>query len=119
LLNKLAEEIHEISLSKGFWDKLYNKKFLGKNKPKPKQDIDFMLAKLALVHSEISEVLEAMRKQQGEEKIVEEIADVLIRLLDFYQGAKLSGWVESSLDDIYSKKMAKNKSRPPMHGNLA
>lgn len=119
LLNDLAQTIHETSLSKGFWDKVYDHRFLGKKRPEPKKDIDFMLAKLALVHSEVSEVLEAMRKQMDEEKVVEEIADVLIRLLDFYQGAKTCGWVTSSLDEVYEKKMAKNKERPKMHGNLA
>lgn len=118
-LNDLAKTIHETALEKGFWSKVYDSRFLGKRKPTPKKDIDFMLSKLALVHSEVSEVLEAMRKQQGDEKIVEEIADVLIRLLDFYHGAKLCGWVESSLDDIVQKKMDKNKERPKMHGNLA
>jgi len=110
----MAEEIHKISLQKGFWNKVYDFE-----KKETVQDIDFMLAKLALVHSEISEVLEAMRKQMGEEKIVEELVDIYIRLMDFYQGAKNCGWVKSSFDDIYEKKMAINKERLPMHGNLA
>lgn len=111
----MAEEIHKISTEKGFWSKVY-KYYEGK---KPAKDIDFMLSKLALIHSEISEVLEAMRKQKGEEKVVEELVDIYIRLMDFYQGAKNCGWVESSFDEIYEKKMAINKERMPMHGNLA
>ena len=113
-LNNMAEEIHEVSTQKGFWDKVYKY-----TEGKPSQDIDFMLSKLALVHSEVSEVLEAMRKQMGEEKIVEELVDIYIRLMDFYQGAKNCGWVESSFDEVYEKKMAINKERKPMHGNLA
>lgn len=85
----------------------------------PEKDIDFMLSKLALVHSEVSEVLEALRKNMGEEKVVEELVDIFIRLMDFYEGAKTCGWVSSSFDEIYEKKMQVNKERPRMHGNLA
>lgn len=113
-LNNLALELHKTSTSKGFWDKVYKH-----SEHDPIKDIDFMLAKLALVHSEVSEVLEAMRKQMNEEKVVEEIADVLIRLLDFYQGSVNCGWVTSSLDAIVQKKMNINAERPKMHGNLA
>lgn len=113
-LDNLAKEIHSVSTSKGFWRKVYLD-----GKDNPIQDIDFMLAKLALVHSEVSETLEAMRKQMGEEKIVEELVDIFIRLMDFYEGAKNCGWVSSSFDDIYNKKMNINKERPKMHGNLA
>jgi NTP pyrophosphatase (non-canonical NTP hydrolase) len=86
---------------------------------KPAKDIDFMLSKLALIHSEVTEVLEAMRKQKDEREVVEEMADILIRLLDFYQGAINCGWVESSLNEVTGQKLNKNKERPAMHGNLA
>jgi NTP pyrophosphatase (non-canonical NTP hydrolase) len=113
-LSNLANDLHETAKTKGFWRKVYID-----GNTYPIQDIDFMLAKLALVHSEVSEVLEAMRKQQGEEKIVEELVDIFIRLMDFYAGAKATGWVTSSFDDILEKKVGINKERPPMHGNLA
>jgi len=113
-LDNIAKDIHTVSTNKGFWRKVY---LDGKNNPV--QDIDFMLAKLALVHSEVSETLEAMRKQMGEEKIVEELVDIFIRLMDFYEGARNCGWVNSSFDAVYEKKMAINKERPKMHGNLA
>lgn len=117
-LNEMAEEIHAISKEKGFWTKVYKYSETTPGR-KPVKDIDFMLSKLALIHSEVSEVLEAMRKQMGEEKIVEELVDIYIRLMDFYQGAKNSGWIESSFDDMYEKKMNINKERTKMHGNLA
>jgi NTP pyrophosphatase (non-canonical NTP hydrolase) len=113
-LNNLADSLHTTAKTKGFWNKVYKH-----SEEAPQQDIDFMLAKLALVHSEVSEVLEAMRKQMGEEKIVEELVDIFIRLMDFYAGAKATGWVTSSFDDILEKKVGINKERPPMHGNLA
>jgi NTP pyrophosphatase (non-canonical NTP hydrolase) len=115
-LSELADSLHETAKAKGFWKKVYPE---GTYTQHSVQDIDFMLAKLALVHSEVSEVLEAMRKQMGEEKIVEELVDIFIRLMDFYAGAKATGWVTSSFDDILEKKVGINKERPPMHGNLA
>lgn len=113
-LDILAKEIHSVSTSKGFWRKMYLD-----GTHSPEKDIDFMLSKLALVHSEVSEVLEALRKNMGEEKVVEELVDIFIRLMDFYEGAKTCGWVSSSFDEIYEKKMQVNKERPRMHGNLA
>lgn len=116
--DNIAKDIHKISTDKGFWSKVY--KYVETTPTgKPTKDIDFMLSKLALVHSEVTEVLEAMRKKKDEREVVEEIADVLIRLLDFYQGAINCGWVESSLDKVFVEKMNKNQQRPPMHGNLA
>lgn len=106
-LDSTAKMIHDTAKEKGFWDS--------------EVDIDFLLSKIALIHSEGSEVLEALRKQQGSEKVVEEIADIIIRVLDFYEGCKANGWVDSehSLDEILTKKMMKNAKRPHRHGVLA
>lgn len=104
-LQSLSRELHETAVEKGFWD--------------GRVDINFVLAKLALVHSEVSEVLEAVRKQQGSEKIVEEMADTIIRLLDLYYGMYEVGWVDDSLDHILDKKAGVNRERPRLHGNLA
>ena len=103
-LDEAAKQIHQTAVDKGFWDDEVN--------------AHFILAKLALVGSEVSEVLEAYRKQFGSEKIVEEMADIIIRLLDLYQGMKDKGIITHSLDtSIYVKAIA-NSSRPKMHGNL-
>lgn len=106
-LENLANELHETATSKGFWDDQVN--------------IHFVLAKLALVHSEVSEVLEAVRKSQGDEKVVEEMADIIIRLLDLYAGMKEYGWISGDvyLDGILLEKADVNAQRPQMHGNLA
>jgi NTP pyrophosphatase (non-canonical NTP hydrolase) len=105
-LDNLAFEIHDNACEKGFWV--------------TDPDINFMLAKLALVHSEVSETLEALRKQQGHSVVEEELADVLIRLLDFVEGAKRSRWADpnSSFDEVVRKKIDKNKMRAKKHGNL-
>jgi len=106
-LEGIANNCHAISTSKGFWDE--------------KVDIHFLLSKLALVHSEVSETLEALRKQKGSNNIAEEICDILIRVLDFYSGAKMNGWIDqnTSIDDIFDIKMSINSNRPIKHGNLA
>ena len=63
-------------------------------------------------------MLEAIRKKQGSEKIVEEIADTIIRLLDVYAAMRNEETVLHSLDDALHQKIEINKQRPPLHGNL-
>jgi NTP pyrophosphatase (non-canonical NTP hydrolase) len=103
-LDVLSAILHETAIEKGFW-----------NSPK---NFDVFGNKLALVHSEVTEVLEAIRKNKGSEEIVEEMVDILIRTLDLYASMRNAGFVEHSLDEILFKKMEINKSRPALHGNL-
>jgi NTP pyrophosphatase (non-canonical NTP hydrolase) len=103
-LDALAAVLHETAIEKGFWEGPKNHDKLGN--------------KLALIHSEVTEVLEAIRKNKGSEYIVEEMADVLIRLLDLYASMMNAGFVEHSLDEQLFKKMEVNKSRQRLHGNL-
>ena len=102
-LDLMARRVHLIAKSKGFWDGDINYDKIGN--------------KLALVHSEVTEVLEAIRKDQGSEKVVEEIADTIIRLLDLYAAMRNEEFVIHSLDEVLQNKMDKNKVRPPLHGN--
>lgn len=103
-LDALSAVLHETAREKGFWDGEYTHDKIGN--------------KLALVHSEVTEVLEAIRKNQGSEKIVEEIADTLIRLLDVYAAMRNEDAVLHSLDEMLHQKMERNKYRPRLHGNL-
>jgi len=102
-LDALSALLHETARDKGFWDGEYSYDKIGN--------------KLALVHSEVTEVLEAIRKDQGSEKIVEEIADTIIRLLDLYASMRNEEFIIHSLDEVLQNKMDKNKSRPTLHGN--
>ena len=103
-LDALAAVLHETAIEKGFWEGPVNHDKLGN--------------KLALVHSEVTEVLEAIRKNHGSEKIVEEMADVIIRLLDIYAAMRNEEQILHSLDEVLEAKINKNKERPRLHGNL-
>ena len=72
--------------------------------------------KIALMHSELSEALEADRKNLDAEHIhgftgvEEELADVIIRVLDF------AGHYNLRLGEALSAKITYNLSRPFKHG---
>jgi NTP pyrophosphatase (non-canonical NTP hydrolase) len=101
--DRLAEQIHETAKEKGFWENGINDMVVG--------------SKLALIHSEVTEVLEAIRKEQGIEATEDEFADIIIRILDLYQAMWDQGSVERSLLDVIYTKAQKNAGRPQKHGN--
>lgn len=103
-LDALAAVLHETAIEKGFWDNPKNFDVLGN--------------KLALIHSEVTEVLEAIRKNKGSKEVVEEISDILIRTLDLYAAMMNGGFISHSLDEVLFEKTEKNKSRQRLHGNL-
>lgn len=102
-LDEYGQYINRIAESKGFWDE----------SPSP----NVYLAKMALIHSEISEMLEAYRKEKGSEALTEEFADALIRLLDLWAAMEEDGLV-GSLREAVIQKVSKNMQRPRKHGNL-
>lgn len=80
----------------------------------------FIPSKLALIHSEISECLEAYRKngspmpedsiEPGEHSFTEELADAVIRIFD------LCGFLNLDIAEAIRRKHEFNKSRPYRHG---
>jgi NTP pyrophosphatase (non-canonical NTP hydrolase) len=106
-LQELSGMIHETAVEKGFWNG---------------SGVAFILSKIALIHSEGSELLEAIRKEKGSQEIAEELCDILIRTLDLYDGLVENKFINEewdALDAVMRKKMEKNKARPHMHGVLA
>jgi NTP pyrophosphatase (non-canonical NTP hydrolase) len=112
-LDSTAKALHDTAIEKGFWE------------PNNEEThIIFYLKQIAMIHSEATEVLEAIRKEQGGYKIVEELADILIRVLDLYQGLREDGMVSQgydivSLHDVFEKKARINEVRDRLHGVLA
>lgn len=98
-LNSLASDIYEANKAKGFWDK--------------ERNVGEMLM---LVNTELSEALEAHRKDLMDDHLPEykgfdvEIGDAMIRLFD------MAGGLNIDLDTVISKKLEYNANRPRLHG---
>jgi len=105
VIDEFAAVIHANARDKGFWD--------------DNNGTIFYLKQLAMVHSEVSEVLEAIRKEKGDEQVVEELADIVIRVLDLYAGLVRDKYTNISLEESLKRKVLKNTERLKMHGVLA
>jgi NTP pyrophosphatase (non-canonical NTP hydrolase) len=101
VLNALAAEAHECALNKGWYQ--------GRKREAPEL--------LCLIHSEVSETLEALRNGNPPSdhlpntcQAEEEMADVIIRCLDM---CAYMGW---NIGEVVRLKMAHNWQRPHRHG---
>jgi NTP pyrophosphatase (non-canonical NTP hydrolase) len=92
-VSDFIHECHRVAKEKGWWEAQRNDAEL-----------------IALMHSELSEALEAMRNHGSKEEIAEELADCCIRIFD-YCGAR-----EIELEKALLKKIEYNKTRPYRHG---
>ena len=102
-LNHMAQKIHATAKEKGFWSDLSRLPGDCKN--------HFWGNRVALIHSEASELLEELRKSGWDkDAISEELGDIIIRCLDFAAGMDLD------IDKAINKKMGKNNDRETMHG---
>jgi NTP pyrophosphatase (non-canonical NTP hydrolase) len=102
MLEELATELHNTAIEKGFWSHQVDDIFIAKQ--------------CMMIVSEVTEVMEAVRKDKGSQEIVEELSDVIIRTLDLWKGMYDQGYVEHSLDDAMERKSSYNKTRPERHG---
>ena len=116
-MQQVFEECHETALSKGWWEGTI---YVGPEGERVLHPLEIS-SKLALVHAEVSEGLEEVRKGEdhyqpylGEknkpEGLVIEMADAVIRMAD------LAGKMGLDLAEAIEMKMAYNKTRPHRHG---
>ena len=109
-MKKLFKEIHQNAIDHGWWE----------NKPAISITLDEILSKLALVHAEVSEGVEEVRKgreccvyrvENGKpEGLVVELADAVIRIADLCEALDLD------LEQAIVQKHLFNKTRPYKHG---
>lgn len=117
-LNAFCANTNEVIRGKGFWDDMHiamktMHQFGEHEIAQPVKDA-FIAQKIALVQSEASEALEAMRHQKygigAKDTFEDEIADVFIRLAD------LCGELNIDIEAQIEFKMGINKTRPVKHG---
>ena len=104
-IDEMAFTIHSNAIEKGFWE--------------ANNGTIFYLKQIAMIHSECSEVLEAIRKEKGSDVVVEELADIIIRTLDLWAGLVRDGYTKKSIEDSLIEKINYNTKRDKMHGVLA
>jgi len=97
LMNDLGYEIHKIAESKGW------------TIPTNFDEVDAIARKLCLIHSEVSEALEGLRKNDPD-NFAEELADIIIRTLHLTHGLSID------IDQEVRNKIAKNRERSYQHG---
>lgn len=104
MLNELMNQIHNDAKEKGWWET-------------PNSDLECHM----LIVSEVAEATEAVRNREPDFYVKDgkpeghsvELADALIRILDF---AGYKGW---DMDFIVKLKLDYNKTRSYRHGNKA
>lgn len=121
-LTELAKEINKDVRKKGSWNSMHLAINIaeedGGTSTKDIKDA-FIAQKLALVHTEVSEAVEALRKDGYEsneyglfekDSFSDELADSIIRILD------LCGELNIDIQKQINWKLEKNKQREFMHG---
>jgi NTP pyrophosphatase (non-canonical NTP hydrolase) len=94
-LEEMKKEIESLVLEKGFYNR--------------REDVP---KKLLFAFIELGEASDAWKKGEQEEKIAEELIDVIFYLLD----ASRLACPTVNMDAVFKKKLDKNRSRPYQYG---
>jgi hypothetical protein len=107
-INDWCADIHSWAMGKGFYD---DYEFVIRTEPTNLNVVTamFLGQRLSLIHSEVSEILDAVRDGDDAHEL-EEIADTVIRLFEY------AGWRGYALEQAIEAKMDINHSRPHRHG---
>lgn len=124
ILNNLAKNICRLNSLKGFWDELNQIKSISNVELRERILKSYKIEKIALAISELSESIEALRKNREckekrsstlfektvKDTFEDEIADAMIRLFD------LCGMYNIDINWHIKEKLKYNTSRPYKHG---
>lgn len=115
--NTQAAKVHQWAMQKGFWDEEEVREPNKAGGVVRKMESLTVPAKIALIHSELSEAMEAHREgNRFDDKLPErsgievELADAVIRIMD------LAGALGLDVGGAIGDKMKYNESRPYKHG---
>lgn len=121
-IDELCGEVFGNSEDHGFWEeswKTFNLLKWADDAVAAKYTLDVKLSKIALIHSELGEMTEGVRKPGPDQHCPAftqeeiELADVLIRAFDY------AGAFQLRLAEAIQAKMDYNRSRPYKHGKGA
>lgn len=117
VLNELARLAHRNAVEHGFYAEYYDlmatlERAGADMRLMEAAERDFTLAQIAKIASECGEAVHAIQHGEQPECIVEELADVVIRIFD------LCGRMDADVGRSLTGKMARNRCRPYKHGKL-
>ena len=113
---RVAHDVHNVNVNNGWWE---DREAIASAHPKGQHQV--MLAALALVTTEISEAVEAVRKHdpttwtdtKTKDTFARELAGATIRIMD------LAVWVGVDLGEAVRAELEANKARGHRHGGKA
>jgi len=111
-LNETGRAGHKINQQNG-WDVFTTQMWdVTREPPFSKEDCNYLCTNMALIHTEVSEATEAVRKHDRT-NFEEELADIIIRVTSIAHGMGID------LDRAVNCKLAANMTRGYRHGGKA
>lgn len=120
-IRNLQSDVYRGNVAAGWWEDLSTGEMY------PKGNVMLILSKLALIHSEVSEALEGVRKNLMDDKLPHrkmievELADAVIRILDLcgHEGLDLAGAIHEKIEYNSSREDHKRENRLAEGGKKA